>query len=125
MKQIAFTTAFVAAGWMIAVAAYAMYEAFLAHEGLDPLSAFDYHQGLISAMNFALPSGIGCLLFLWHTNKSSPVNKSTVIICLATMAGACLLSFKARDTIYHGDNEAFAEAIWWMPSSNKVDGYDF
>ena len=117
MKQLALLTAFVTAGWLIAVAAYTIYEVTMIQKGYDrAFTSLKYQQGLVSALNYALPSAIVCLFFIIRTNKTDPISTEIFLLCMVTCVLGFYLSFRAKDMAFpdpHGPY--FAESVWWIP----------
>ena len=126
MKQLALTTAFATAGWLIAVAVYTMYEVTMQQKGYDvAFSSFEYREGLLSAMNYAFPAAVVCLLFVIKTNKTDPISTEIFLLCMITCVLAAFLSFRAKDHAFPDPlDPTFAEAVWWIPDP-PLDHEDF
>jgi len=124
MKLLALSTAFVTAGWLIAVAVYTIYEATMLQKGYDrTFTSFGYQEGLISALNYALPIAIACLLFIIKTNKTDPVNTEVFLLCMITCVLGSYLSFRAKDMAFPDPLDPhFAQSVWWIP--NPPDAYE-
>ena len=124
MKQLALFTAFVTAGWLIAVAVYTLYEVTMLQKGYDTaFSSFEFREGLLSALNYALPTAVLCILFVIKTNKTDPIGTEIFLLCMITCVLAAYLSFRAKDAAFPDPTDpAFASAIWWIP--DQETGYD-
>ena len=117
MKQLALITAFATAGWLIAVAVYTIYEVTMLQKGYDAsFSTFEYREGLLSALNYALPAGILCILFIIKTNKTDPVSTEIFLLCMITGVLGVFLSYRAKDQAFPDPADpTFATSIWWIP----------
>ena len=119
MRQLALYTAFLSAGWLIAVAIYTIYESTMMHSGFRPISTFDYRHGLVTALNYAFPASVGCLLLLHKANQTAPVSRDVFLLCMITCVLAGYLGFEAKQHAYpNGADPEFAQAIWWLPDPN-------
>ena len=128
MKQLTLATAFVTAGWLIAVAVYTIYECTMVEKGYRPVSTFEYREGLINALNFAFPAVIACLIFLLRTNQADPISTEIFLLCMIVSVLGAFLAFKAKDHAYPDPADpAFAEAVWWLPDPDPdpygIDDY--
>ncbi|MFT4638373.1 MAG: hypothetical protein ACI8T1_001693 [Verrucomicrobiales bacterium] len=86
------------------------------HDREGPVSTFDYREGLVSALNFALPGVVACLLFLFKTNQSDSICTEIFLLCMIVSVLGAYLAFVAKDQAYPDSADpAFAEAIWWLP----------
>lgn len=119
MKSLAYLTAIVASGLVMVIAAYALYEMHLEGMGEDTLGFYGYREGLISSLNFALPSAVICILFLLQQSKSNPVDKNVIILV------CCLIFFAGYLAIFAGKKVFSAQGgvnsmVWWMPESPQT-----
>lgn len=117
MKQLALLTAFISAGWLIAVAVYTIYEVTMLQKGYDSVFAsMEFRAGLLSALNYALPTAILCIFFVIKTNKSDPISTEIFLLCMITCVLGAYLSFRAKEAAYPDPADpSFATAIWWIP----------
>ncbi len=122
MKQLALTTAFVAAAWIIGIAVYTLYESLLADNELVSASRFDYRGALIGALNYSLPAALVCLVFLVKTSSVNPVGVEMLMICGGFLALGVFLSFKAKSHAFPDvSDRTFVESVWWIPSEKEIE----
>ena len=116
MKLLSLTIAFVTAVWLIAVSVYSIYECTMIEKGYRPVSTFEFRDGLVSALNYALPAGVLCLLFIIKTNKTDPIATEVFLLCMVTCVLGAYLAFRAKDNAFPDPSDpTFAKAIWWIP----------
>ena len=127
MKQLALLTAFMAAGWLIAVAVYTIYEVTMLQKGYDrAVTSFEFQQGLISALNYALPTAIVCLFFIIKTNKTDPISTEIFLLCMITCVLGAYLSFRAKDMAFPDPMDPqFAQSVWWIPDPPEPYELDY
>ena len=127
MKQLALLTAFMTAGWLIAVAVYTIYEVTMLQKGYDlAFTSFEFQQGQISALNYALPTAIVCLFFIIKTNKTDPISTEIFLLCMITCVLGAYLSFRAKDIAFPDPMDPqFAQSVWWIPDPSEPYELDY
>lgn len=116
MRTIAMTFIFVVAVWMISVSLYSMYETFRLNEGSEVLNFIRHKEGLLKCLNVALPTAVGCVLFLLYTHKTTPVHLELLMLGLACLALASMLAFNASKSVFPTSGAGqLNNLVWWLP----------
>ena len=127
MKLLALITAFVTAGWLIAVAAYTLYEVTMLQKGYDvTFTNFEFREGLLNALNYALPVTVLCVFFVIKTNGTDPVSTEVFLLCMVTCVLAAYLGYRASEAAFPDPlDTTFAKKVWWVPNPPESLADDF
>ena len=75
-------------------------------------------MAIVKALNYAMPVGIGCLLFLLYTWKINKVGGFALVFALGLQAAAMDLSLRAARHVF-GEQTTLASIAWWAPKEKN------
>ena len=118
-KYFLYWTAVGCAGCQMLLALYARFYGGIAEQIQGaPLAPAESELAVVQAMNYAMPVGIGCLLFLCYTWKINKVGGFALVFALGLQAAAMDLSLRAARHVF-GEKTTLASIAWWAPKEKN------
>jgi hypothetical protein len=118
-KYFLYWTAVGCAGCQMLLALYARFYGEIAEQIQGaPLAPAESELAVVQALNYAMPVGIGCLLFLCYTWKINKVGGFALVFALGLQAAAMDLSLRAARHVF-GEKTTLASIAWWAPKEKN------
>lgn len=118
-KYFLYWTAVGCAGCQVLLALYARFYGEIAEQiqGAS-LAPAESELAVVKALNYAMPVGIACLLFLLYTWKINKVGGFALVFALGLQAAAMDLSLRAARHVF-GEQTTLASIAWWAPKEKN------
>ncbi len=118
-KYFLYWTAVGCAGCQVLLALYARFYGEIAEQIQGAMLApAESELAVVKALNYAMPVGIGCLLFLLYTWKINKVGGFALVFALGLQAAAMDLSLRAARHVF-GEQTTLASIAWWAPKEKN------
>ena len=118
-KYFLYWTAVGCAGCQVLLALYARFYGEIAEQIQGAtLAPAESELAVVKALNYAMPLGIACLLFLLYTWKINKVGGFALVFALGLQAAALDLSLRAARHVF-GEQTTLASIAWWAPKEKN------
>ena len=118
-KYFLYWTAVGCAGCQVLLALYARFYGEIAEQIQGAtLAPAESELAVVKALNYAMPLGIACLLFLLYTWKINKVGGFAMVFALGLQAAAMDLSLRAARHVF-GEQTTLASIAWWAPKEKN------
>jgi hypothetical protein len=74
--------------------------------------------GVVQALNYLMPLGVGCLALLIYTRKVNQMNGIAILMALCLQAVAVDLNLRAARHVF-GEETSLASLTWWAPKESN------